>query len=131
MARNRELPHAFAHIDQHRSLPARAELTVAALVIVLVVALNLSDAIAVSGVAVLTYYAITNAAALTLPPEQRRWPRAVAMGGLVGCLVLVVALPLVAIVGGFATLTIGVVVRAAILRRGQPKPPRDTVSMFN
>ena len=131
MARNRELPHGFAHIDQRRSLPLRAELTVAAIVIVLVVVLDLGHAIAVSGVAVLTYYAITNAAALTLSLEQRRWPRAMAFGGLAGCLVLVVALPPAAILGGFTTLAIGVVVRAVTLRRGQPRPPRDPISMFN
>ncbi|MEZ5341478.1 MAG: APC family permease [Acidimicrobiales bacterium] len=62
MARNRELPHWLAHVDIARSLPLRAELTVAATVIALVVAINLRSAIAFSGVAVLTYYAITNAA---------------------------------------------------------------------
>ena len=35
MARNREVPGWFAHIDEKRSLPLRAELTVAAVVITL------------------------------------------------------------------------------------------------
>ncbi len=112
MARNRELPPWFAHVDTGRALPLRAEFTVAAVVIVLIVVLDLRSAIAVSGVAVLTYYAITNAAALTLPPHQRRWPRALAVVGLIGCVVLVGSLPPSALLGGAVTLGLGVVVRA-------------------
>lgn len=116
MARNRELPGWFSHIDARRDLPLRAELTVASVVIVLVLVVELRSAIAVSGVAILTYYAITNAASLTLSVEQRRWPPAVAVVGLVGCVVLVGALPPVAVTGGAITLAVGVVVRAVTPR---------------
>lgn len=112
MARNRELPGWFSHVDGARHLPLRAELTVASVVVVLVLVLELRSAIAVSGVAILTYYAITNAAALTLAPAQRRWPRGIAAVGLVGCVVLIVALPVSALIGGAITLAIGVAVRA-------------------
>lgn len=111
MARERELPRWFAHVDTARSLPLRAELTVAAVVIALVVVLDLRSAIGISGVAVLTYYAITNAAALTLRPEQRRWPALLAAVGLVGCLTLLAALPPSAILTGVITLGVGVLVR--------------------
>lgn len=117
MARERELPHWFAHVDTTRSLPLRAELTVAVVVIVLVVVLDLRSAIGISGVAVLTYYAITNAAALTLRPEQRRWPALVAMVGLVGCSTLVAALPPTAILTGVITLAVGALVRIATRTR--------------
>jgi APA family basic amino acid/polyamine antiporter len=117
MARERELPHFFAHIDGARSLPLRAELTVAALVIVLVVVVDLRSAIGISGVAVLTYYAITNAAALTLRRDQRRWPPVIAVIGLLGCVVLVVALPPRAVVTGLVTLAVGVIVRLVTRRR--------------
>ncbi|MFW2335057.1 APC family permease, partial [Ilumatobacter sp.] len=89
MARNHELPSWLAHIDRRRSLPLRAELSVATVVVVLVAVVELRSAIAISGVAVLTYYAITNAAALTLDPHERRWPRTLAVAGLVGCVVLI------------------------------------------
>ena len=79
--------------------------------VVLVLLLDVRSAIGVSGVAVLTYYAITNAAALTLTAVDRRWPRWVAVLGLVGCVVLVVALPPMAIATGVATLALGVLVR--------------------
>ncbi len=62
MARNREVPGWFAHIDEKRSLPLRAELTVAAVVIALVLTIDITSSIAVSGVAVLTYYAVPTAA---------------------------------------------------------------------
>ncbi len=120
MARNRELPGWFAHVDGARSLPLRAELTVASVVIVLVLVLELRSAIAVSGVAILTYYAITNASALTLTPEQRRWPRAIAVVGLVGCVVLIFSLPVSALIGGGITLAIGVLVRT--IAGGEPEP---------
>jgi APA family basic amino acid/polyamine antiporter len=122
MAREHDLPRWFAHVDTTRSLPLRAELTVAAVVIVLVVVLDLRSAIGISGVAVLTYYAITNAAALTLRPEQRRWPAFIAVVGLLGCVTLVAALPPAAILTGAITLAIGVLVRIAT--RATRRSPR-------
>jgi APA family basic amino acid/polyamine antiporter len=40
----------------------------------------------ISAFCVLAYYAITNASALALPAERRRYPRWVSVLGLVGCL---------------------------------------------
>jgi len=123
MARHRDLPRWFAHIHPGRSLPLRAELTVAAVVILLISVLNVRTAIGVSGVAVLMYYAITNAAALTLSASDRRWPRFIAVAGLIGCLTLMACLPFEVIVSGCITLAIGVLVRAATRRR--PGAQRD------
>ncbi len=111
MSRRSELPGAFAHIDGRRNLPVRAELTLVGVIVVLIMVLELRSAIAVSGVAVLTYYAITNAAALTLTGDERRWPRWVAALGLVGCVTLVVCLPFRAVVGGVIVLAVGVALR--------------------
>lgn len=113
MARQRELPVWFAHVDARRSLPLRAELAVTAVVVVLVVAVDLRGSIAFSSVAVLTYYAIANAAALTLPRDRRRLPMVLPVLGLVGCVVLAVALPVGAVVGGAIVLALGVIVRLA------------------
>ena len=113
MARNRELPGWFAHVDGARALPLRAELTVAAVVVTLVLTLDIRSSIAVSGVAILTYYAVTNAAALTLSADQLRWPRAIAVVGLVGCVVLVASLPASALVGGLIVLGLGVIAGVA------------------
>ena len=123
MARNRELPGWFAHIDEKRSLPLRAELTVAAVVVALVLTIDITSSIAVSGVAVLTYYAVTNAAALALGRDQRRWPRALAVVGLLGCVVLAAALPPSALLGGGFVLVTGVAARQVAVRRlGDERP---------
>ncbi len=114
MARNGELPRWFSHIDGGRSLPLRAELAVTVVAVGVVLILDLRSAIAVSGVAVLTYYAVTNAAAISLSADQRRWPIGLAVAGLVGCLVLILALPASAFVGGLVVLASGVVVRRLV-----------------
>jgi basic amino acid/polyamine antiporter, APA family len=61
---------------------------------------------------VLTYYAIANAAAWTLAPDERRWPRALAGLGALGCLVLAVALPLASVLGGAGVLALGALIYA-------------------
>ena len=116
MARDREFPAWFAHVDVTRSIPLRAELAVAAVSIALISLVDLRNAIAISGVAVLTYYAITNASALTLRRDQRRWPRFLAVAGVLGCVALVASLPPVAIIIGVATLGVGAGVRAITTR---------------
>jgi APA family basic amino acid/polyamine antiporter len=113
MARRRELPTWLATVDARRSLPLRAELTVAALVVALTVLVDLRGAIGFSGVTILTYYAITNRSALTLAPAQRRWPRWIAVAGLIGCVVLAAMLPVASIVAGVAVLSLGIAFRAA------------------
>lgn len=116
MARNSELPASLARISPSRSLPLRAELSVATVVAALVLMVDIRDAIGISGVAVLTYYALTNAAALRLSPAERRWPAPVAVVGLVGCAALVASLPVPAILTGLCALVVGVGVRAVTTR---------------
>ncbi|MEO1061383.1 MAG: APC family permease [Actinomycetota bacterium] len=111
MARRAELPTWLSRVDTERSLPLRAELTVAAVVVVLTATLDLRGAIGGSGVAILTYYAVTNAAALRLSADERRWPPAVAIVGLIGCVVLALALPLEAVLVGGCVLAVGVAAR--------------------
>ena len=125
IARRREFPRVFAGIDARRSLPLRAELTVTAVVAGAVLLVDLRGAIGFSGVTVLTYYAITNAAALTLDADQRRWPRAVAAGGLIGCIVLAAALPTAAVVGAVIVLAAGVAIRTISVAVTGIAPTRD------
>jgi APA family basic amino acid/polyamine antiporter len=101
----------------------RAELTVAAVVVALVLTIDITSSIAVSGVAVLTYYAITNAAALALGRDQRRWPRALAVVGLLGCVLLAAALPPSALLGGGLVLVTGVAARQVAVRRSGDERP--------
>src|SRR3954447_11431860 len=121
IARRREFPTFLAHIDRTRAVPLRAELCVTAVVVILVATLDLRGAIGFSSVTVLTYYAITNASALTLSADQRRWPRPIAMLGLAGCVALALTLPTAAVIVGAVVLAIGAVIRAATLRLGHDR----------
>ena len=81
---------------------------------------GIGGAIGFSAFTVLGYYAITNASALTLAPSERRWPRALALFGLAGCLALAVSLPGTVLVGGavlFAVAGIGYAGGHAVARR--------------
>jgi APA family basic amino acid/polyamine antiporter len=118
MARRRDLPGFLSVVHPRFRVPHRAEIAVALAVIVLVSFGDLRGAIGFSSMTVLVYYAIANASALTLGPEPgRRLPvRAVAVVGLVGCLVLVATLPWRSTVIGLAVLAVGAL--GYLLRRG-------------
>ncbi|WP_089157440.1 APC family permease [Micromonospora sp. NBS 11-29] len=103
MARRRDLPGALAAVHPRHRVPHRAELAVAAVVIVVVSLADVRGAIGFSSCTVLVYYAITNAAALTLGRDRRL----LAALGLVGCLVLAVSLPLPSVLAGFGVLALG------------------------
>ncbi len=115
MARDRHLPRVLAAVHPRFRVPHHAELAVGSVVAVLAATADLRGAIGFSSFGVLVYYAIANAAAWTLGPEEGRPPRAVPVVGLAGCLVLAFALPLSSVVSGAAVLAVGAVVYA--LRR--------------
>jgi basic amino acid/polyamine antiporter, APA family len=112
MASNRDLPAWLAAVHPRFRVPHRAELVVGAIVAVIAGFAELHGAIGFSAFTVLGYYAITNAAAWTLAAGQRRWPRAIAAGGLAGCVALAFTLPLPSVLGGVAVLAAGVVFHA-------------------
>ena len=116
MARNGDLPRRLAAVDPERHVPHLAELAVAAAVLVLVLTTDLRGAIGFSSFGVLTYYAVANASAFTQDRERRRWPRALNVAGLVGCVVLVVTLPLASVLAGVAVLAVGLTGRALARR---------------
>jgi basic amino acid/polyamine antiporter, APA family len=117
MARNGDLPRWLASVHPRYRVPDHAELAVALAVVILVVTTDLRNAIGFSSFGVLLYYAVANASAYTQPRERRRWPRALNVVGLAGCLVLVVTLPWSAIVAGAAVIAAGVVGRALARRQ--------------
>lgn len=84
----------------------------------LVTLADLRGAIGFSSFCVLTYYAIANVSAWTLPPHQRRWPRSLATAGVVGCATLALALPASTVLAGSGVLTIGALSWAVRHRRG-------------
>lgn len=115
MAANGELPRWLDAVHPKHRVPHRAELAVGALVATVVLTADLRGAIGFSSFAVLTYYAIANASAWTLPAEQRRWPRPLAGLGVVGCVVLAFTLPARSVAGGVIVLGLGAAM-AAVFR---------------
>ncbi|MFF9685846.1 APC family permease [Streptomyces sp. NPDC014623] len=107
MARDRHLPHALAAVHPKFKVPHRAELVVGAVVAVAAATGDLRAAIGFSSFGVLVYYAVANASAFTLTPEEGRPARVIPVVGLAGCLVLACALPVSSVVSGAAVLAAG------------------------
>jgi basic amino acid/polyamine antiporter, APA family len=115
MARDHHLPRALAAVHPRFGVPHRAELLIGVIVAVLAATVDLRGAIGFSSFAVLIYYAVANASAFTLRPDEGRPRRFIPMIGLVGCVVLAGALPLSSVLSGAAVLGIGVA--AYVIRR--------------
>ncbi|MFB7172274.1 APC family permease [Streptomyces sp. NPDC056254] len=107
MARDRHLPHALAAVHPRFKVPHRAELVVGAVVAVVAATADVRGAIGFSSFGVLAYYAIANASAWTLSPDEGRPHRLIPVLGLAGCLVLAFALPLTSVISGAAVLALG------------------------
>ena len=101
MADAGDAPRALAAVSS-RSVPHRAAAVVALLAAVVVLAGQLSWALALSGVSILAYYSVAHLAAWTLPPGQRPL-RLVPVLGLAGCLLVLGSLAAVAVAGGLPT----------------------------
>jgi len=104
MARDHYLPQALSAVHSRFGTPYRAELAVGVVVAVLAGTTDVRHAIGFSSFAVLVYYAIANASAWTLGG------RIVPALGVVGCVVVALALPLPSVVAGAAVLLAGIVV---------------------
>jgi APA family basic amino acid/polyamine antiporter len=117
MGRNGDLPRWLDSVHPRSRVPDHAELAVGIIVSILVLTTDLRGAIGFSSFGVLTYYAVANVSAFTQDAQHRRWPRALNVLGLVGCVGLVVALPVSSIVAGVAVLAVGLGGRAIVRSR--------------
>jgi APA family basic amino acid/polyamine antiporter len=109
MSSKGDMPDLLAHVHPRYKVPDRAELAVAACVIGVIALADVRGAIGFSSFGVLLYYAIANASAFTLAPGERRWPRALTVLGLAGCLVLAFSLPWESVVVGAAVVGAGAI----------------------
>ncbi|MCQ4081708.1 APC family permease [Streptomyces sp. RB6PN25] len=120
MARDRHLPRVLAAVHPRFKVPHHAELAAGAVVAVLAATVDVRGAIGFSSFGVLAYYAIANASAWTLTPQEGRPPRIVPVAGLVGCVALAFSLPVVSVGIGAGVLVAGAAwygVRRALARR--------------
>lgn len=104
MARDHYLPHRLSAVHTRFGTPYRAEIVVGFVVAVLAGTADVRSAIGFSSFAVLVYYAIANASAWTLGG------RIIPTLGVIGCVVVALALPLQSVVSGAAVLLAGIVV---------------------
>lgn len=116
MSRNGDLPRVLDSVHPRFRVPHRAELAAAAVVCVLVLAADLRSAIGFSSFGVLLYYLVANISAFTQGRPHRRYPRALAVFGAVGCLVLVTTLPWQSILAGACVGAVGITYRAVVVR---------------
>ncbi|HLS48729.1 MAG TPA: APC family permease [Actinomycetaceae bacterium] len=116
MAREDDLPRWLAAVHPRFRVPHRAEVALAVVVCLLVIAVDLRAAIGFSSFGVLLYYFVANAAAWTQDGAHRRYPRALQALGMVGCAVLVVTLPATSVAVGVGVLVVGVGLRMWRLR---------------
>lgn len=118
MARTGDLPQWLSAVHPRYAVPHRAELVLAVIVSLLIVATDLRSAIGFSSFGVLLYYLVANIAAFRQDAAARRFPRALQVVGMIGCIVLVATLPWPSIVGGVVVACVGVGYRALRLRGG-------------
>ncbi|MBO4270799.1 amino acid permease [Microbispora triticiradicis] len=117
MARHRDLPGWLAAVHPRYRVPHHAEIALAAVVCVLVATADLRGVIGFSSFGVLVYYAVANASAFTQPAAERRWPRALNLLGVAGCLTLVATLPWPSVLAGAVMFAAGLAGRWLVLRR--------------
>ena len=101
MARDRHLPRALAAVHPRFGSPHHAEVVVGVVVAVVAAVVDVRGAIGFSSFAVLLYYAITNASALTLGAKV------LPAAGLAGCLLLAFLLPLTSVLVGAGVVAVG------------------------
>lgn len=89
MGRRNDLPPAFARLNQDNTSAPNAVYVTTAVMMLLALLGDVQLAWSFSAFTVLTYYGITNLAALRVPASQRFVPRFVSLLGLLSCLVLV------------------------------------------
>ena len=111
MARRSDLPPWLAAVHPRYRVPHRAEVAVGLLVVGVVLLTDLRGAIGFSSFTVLLYYAVANASAWTLP--GRRAARLLAAGGVAGCLLLALTLPVSSVLVGAGIVAVGALGRAA------------------
>lgn len=88
MGRRGDMPRVLARVNARGTTPVPAVVLTGLTIAGLALWGDIKATWSFSAFTVLVYYAITNAAALRLPPEQRRYPGWLAWLGLAGCLFL-------------------------------------------
>jgi len=116
MGRQGDLPAGLAKIGPKSQMPRRAVLMSALIIIVLVVIGDVRVTWSFSAFCVLIYYGLTNICALRLNQSERRFPRWIAVLGLIGCFFLAFQVPVLIWLVGLGMVVCGFLWRFAIHR---------------
>ncbi|GAA1675820.1 putative transporter [Citricoccus zhacaiensis] len=116
MAREGDLPRPLARVSTRTSVPWVAQLTAAAVVIILLLTADVLTVVGFSSFGVLVYYAVSNLAAFTLTERVVRSPRWLNLTGAVLCLVLAFTLPAMSVLVMLAVFAVGLLGRLIVLR---------------
>ncbi|MDP9934742.1 APA family basic amino acid/polyamine antiporter [Paenarthrobacter nicotinovorans] len=119
MAREHDLPQWLSAVHRRYKVPHRAELTIGAVICVVIAVADLRGAIGFSSFGVLLYYLVANVAAYTQPSEDRRYPKFLQVAGAVACVGLVVTLPPLSVGLGVLMFAVGILYRFLRLRRSR------------
>ncbi|HXQ93470.1 MAG TPA: amino acid permease, partial [Nitrososphaerales archaeon] len=115
MSRQSDLPRNFSKLGADQN-PWRSVLLVGVVAIIVAAFAPFEDAVAISSFGTLLYYTIANLSALRLKKDQRTFPRALSVAGLIGCLALAFSLAPIELVIGIAILLVGLSLRFLRLR---------------
>lgn len=125
MGRTGDLPGGLARVNGRTGSPVAAVLVTGAVIAGLCLAGDIRVAWSFSAFTVLVYYAITNLAALRLPPGSHRYPRVIAWVGLAACALLAFQIDRNVLAAGFGVLAAGVCWRLAAARLSAGRGPAD------
>lgn len=114
MSRNSDIPSNFSVLGADHN-PWRSVVLVGVVSIAVAGLAPFASAVAISSFGTLLYYTIANLSALRLKNEQRTFPRALAVAGLIGCLGLAFSLAPIEIAVGVAILLVGLSYRVVRL----------------
>lgn len=114
MARRGDLPKGLGRVHPRHGVPGWAVLLVGGVAAIVTATGSLAGVAAAAAFTILVYYAIANLAALRMAPEDKLYPNAVPVVGLVSCIALAASLDLTTIVTGVVVLVVGFGVRWGI-----------------
>jgi APA family basic amino acid/polyamine antiporter len=121
MARQGDIPSGLAAMGPEKN-PWRSVVLVGIIAMLVAAFAPFGTAVAVSSFGTLLYYSVTNLSALRLRREQRAFPMALAVAGLVGCLGLAFSLAPMDVAVGLVILAAGIAYRSVVRGLKGPSP---------